>query len=278
MLNLARPAFKKKVVKGKAKSRTRAHLLEDLEPVAVHTDKKPTPEPESIPKVSRWAQYAKLAQAHESLSTPSENPSTPSENPTAPSEYHSTPAERLEGSERTVDDSPHIRDSEQLPLSDADAPVVVDATSTLDPNPSTAGKLYVAPKTFLLKESHFRDRPIKAEKEYDTLSDDEPPKVEYEEDEPMADDSFVDDVLTRFDPEMYESEIMSMASDEDRDRGVKMAKLETSLELLSSLTRRIQELQVNTESRNEEIVDLKLHLDTALAEKKAVLARLHTIP
>lgn len=262
MLNLSLPAFKKKLVKGKGKARTRANILEDLDPVVVQAVKLSTPEPESAPKVSRWAQYAKLAKAHETL----EKAENPSDNTTAKDEN---------GGQNEVVLSPQF---EGLKALDPDAPVIVDTPTTLSElEPSTAGKVYIAPKTFLLRESHFRDKPVEIEKEYDTLSDDEPAKVAYEDDEPMVDDSFVHDNPARFDLEMYESEIVSMASEDERKGRIKVTDVSTLEELIASFTQKIQELLLSTEARKREIAELKLRLDTAVATKKRVLAQLHTL-
>lgn len=264
MLNLARPAFKKKLVKGKSKARTRTDLFEDLDPVALQA-KKAASEPDvapknATPKVSRWAQYAKLAQAHE----------TTDKNLTV--EGNANDTEKNHSSEL-------LKQVEQLNSLGPDGPVLVDSSSTLPQlEPSTAGKVYMAPKTFLLRESHFRDKEVVVEKEYETISDDEAPKVVYEEDdEPMVDHTFVHDIPTRFDLEMYESEIMSMASENDGRTGIKVSTVATREELIASFTQKIQELLLSAQARHQEMTELKLRLDTAVATKKAVLAQLHTL-
>ena len=295
-----RPAFKKKTVKGKGKARARESIfaqdsaLEDLEidqnqdstvfarPTekrAVSTGEKNALGAEGKSKSARWAQFAKLA--------------SPEIGSSVQDGEHKRERESSDGS---MAESPNIPTVNAL-LSDAvvsgldsplianagidESPMIVDALAVdVQAKPAsenTAGQIYVAPKTFLLRESHFRDKPIQLEREYDDLSDDEKPKVQYEDDDQMQDgETFLHDAPTRFDLEMYESEIMSVASD-DHHTGRKIVEPPSVADLLSSLGQRVQELLLDTESRKVEIQDLKVHLEGARAARERILSQLRCI-
>lgn len=273
MLNLSRPAFKRKLVKGKGKARTRTDIIEDLDPVVVQAMKSPIPEPEVNPKVARWVRYAKLAETRLNEGESEQDNDKYRGNDSRTNEQGGAIENANLDSEKSA--------LTQLDLG-PDAPVVVDALVIVDSpstagEASTAGKVYDVPKTFLLRETHFQEKHVALKKEYDSLSDDEQPKPVDDDDEPMVDDSFVHDIPTRFDLEMYETEIMSMASEDERNGRIKVAAVATLEELVASFTQKIQELLLSAEARKQEIQELKLRLDTAVATKKTVLAKLHML-
>ncbi|PSK37123.1 hypothetical protein C7M61_003550 [Candidozyma pseudohaemuli] len=152
-----------------------------------------------------------------------------------------------------------------------------DESSPLVPTPSgDAGLAYtVLPdpaKTFSLKESHFREKPVEIkteyEKEYDDISDDQKPQVLSDSDHEMDVPNVEYTTAPLADPDQYFTEIVDDVEMEEAPRGEFPGLVSAYLAEIGRITKDAQE-QVDSARTKAEAS--RLRIEAMEAKKQEVL-------
>lgn len=163
-------------------------------------------------------------------------------------------------------------ENEEDSMKDESSPLVVE-----DPTPSSdAGLAYtVLPdpaKTFSLKESHFREKPVEIkteyEKEYDDISDDQKPQVLSDSDHEMDVPNVEYTTAPLADPDQYFTEIVDDVEMEEAPRGELPGLVSAYLAEIGRITKEAQELVDSARTKAE---SSRLRIEAMEAKKQEVL-------
>lgn len=231
--------FKKKNVKGKAKSRTRAS--EDFSGVSLFKTRARTdsPDPQKAVMLSRISKYGSLRDVED--------------------EKGGTMEGDIEGVIVEGDIEGDIVEGEGAKAEDGVS--------------SRFSQLNHGTQTFLLRESHFREAPVLLRNEYGS-DDEQKQAVDELEDVDMDDaQAYADVRKATHDHEFYDLEIVSISGDETAG-GVKVLDLVTVAETITSLKDRLVTLRGGLASKTKRLQEVETCLEEAITRRSELVGEL----